>query len=105
MPRDASLLRASTLVAFIYIYIEISDTRKCTGQLCRFVFLVKFRTEMILFISEILIPALVPSIVQSEKYTLYSVQIERHMIVVTIFLLIMNRSEVSLVHNRKENCR
>ena len=33
-----------------------------------------------------------------------SLQIERNMIVVRVFLLIRNQPEFSLVHNQKENC-
>ena len=39
-----------------------------------------------------------------EVKTYNSLQIEKNMIVVTVFLLIMNQIKFHLVHNQKENC-
>ena len=41
---------------------------------------------------------------RSENWIFDSCQIARNVIVVTVFLLIMNQTEVRLVHNQKENC-
>ena len=39
-----------------------------------------------------------------QNYINESFQIERKMIVVTVFFLILNQMEILLVQNRKENC-
>ena len=45
-----------------------------------------------------------PSYMHRENFISISLHIEWNMIVVTVFLSILNRMEIHLVQNRKENC-
>ena len=39
-----------------------------------------------------------------ENFFSNSLEIEKNMMVVTVFLLTMNQTEVHLIHNQKDNC-
>ena len=56
---------------------------------------------------KLILPKLVTknvSVHSENVFSSHSFQIERNTIVVTVFLLIMNPTEIRLVHNQKENC-